>query len=451
MVDIRSWEELHNVRNDLSGTYNLRADLSASSPGYSTYAGPSANGGLGWEPIESGMVGFSGVFNGNGHTISDIVIKRNFGVGLFKYIFNGGLVRNLGIINPQIYYLGTDMYNVGALAGSITTGSTVRQCYVSGGFVNGYKSVGALIGAVGTTTVEECYSYNVQVQSTGPGAMNVGGLIGTTEYGGVVRDSYAEGGIVVGPDYTGGFIGHVNNGDIDRCYAAVNVSGVIPNVGGFIGGVTVGDIDDCFYDAEISGQSDTGKGTPKTTVEMMTLATFTNWDIVIIQNWASEVWAINQGYNYPVLGWQVQELPAVVEKARDAVYIAIQLLKGIPYTNILVRGAWDVDEDISTPSITVYHTNQVATPIAAPGMQDQVVETLQIDCFGASEAQANQLKYAVENIIIDNRRHPGQGLPDGSIFCLLLPGQWINNDVLNQAEGIYRRTTNITFTRFRGA
>ena len=65
-------------------------------------------------------------------------------------------------------------------------------------------------------------------------------------------------------------------------------------------------ITDSFYDNTTSGQSDTGKGTGKTTAQMKTLATFTDtattglstsWDFNSIWN-IDTSGTINDGYPY---------------------------------------------------------------------------------------------------------------------------------------------------------
>ena len=78
------------------------------------------------------------------------------------------------------------------------------------------------------------------------------------------------------------------------------------NRGGLVGTRTGSTITDSFYDATTSGQSDTGKGTGKTTAEMKTLATFTDtattglstsWDFDTIWN-IDNTSTINNGYPY---------------------------------------------------------------------------------------------------------------------------------------------------------
>jgi len=59
-----------------------------------------------------------------------------------------------------------------------------------------------------------------------------------------------------------------------------------------------GAISHSFYDSETTGQSDTGKGEPKATAEMQTLATFTSagWDFSgESANGVDDIWAIVQG------------------------------------------------------------------------------------------------------------------------------------------------------------
>jgi len=71
------------------------------------------------------------------------------------------------------------------------------------------------------------------------------------------------------------------------------VTGAI-TVGGLVG-VNSGTVTSSYYDSETSGQSDTGKGDPKTTAEMKSQTTFVGWDF-------DEVWGIdaeiNDGYPY---------------------------------------------------------------------------------------------------------------------------------------------------------
>jgi hypothetical protein len=81
-------------------------------------------------------------------------------------------------------------------------------------------------------------------------------------------------------------------------YSTGSVVSSNSNRGGLVGRTNgTHTITDSFYNATTSGQSDTGKGTGKTTAEMKTKATFTNWDFNSIWN-IDTSGTINDGYPY---------------------------------------------------------------------------------------------------------------------------------------------------------
>ncbi len=169
---------------------------------------------------------------------------------------------------------------VGSNIGNVSYSSSM-------GHTDGDMHVGGLVGYnIGHVT----NSYAVG-DTTGWG--RVGGLVGSSEE--TISRSYATGN-VSGSQYIGGFIGE-NSGIVSNSYAAGGVSG--SNIGGFAGRNFDGTVENSFYDSDTTGQSDTGKGTPKTTVEMKTQTTFTDagWDF-------DEIWHMVEGYTYPLLQWQ---------------------------------------------------------------------------------------------------------------------------------------------------
>lgn len=101
-----------------------------------------------------------------------------------------------------------------------------------------------------------------------------------------------------------------------------------------------------------------------------------------------------------------------------------------------------------SPSWIIFQTTDVETVDAADGQLDRVDESVQIDCFADSEAKVKNLQYEVERLVALNREDPN-GVGD-NIFSFLWPGGWTNNDALNQAEGLLRRTTTVTLIRHRG-
>ncbi|MHC4507774.1 MAG: GLUG motif-containing protein [Planctomycetota bacterium] len=172
---------------------------------------------------------FTGVFDGNGHTVSNFTYTSTDCVGLFGYIDTPNAhVKDLGLIDPNVESETGRV--VGSLAGRLREG-TITNCYVVGGSVSGADRVGGLIGVTSYGTITNCYAQGVSVS----GADAVGGLIGVTSYG-TITNCYAQGGSVSGTRFeVGGLVGY-NGGLITNCYAQdVSVSGA-DFVGGLLGG-----------------------------------------------------------------------------------------------------------------------------------------------------------------------------------------------------------------------
>jgi len=180
---IWDWHDLDAVRGNLAGSYILMNDLDSATAGYEDLAGPTANGGKGWQPIGflnpwDGIGGFRGTFHGQGHEIHDLFINRpdETYVGLFGVIDEGGVVQNIGVVNADV----TGNLGVGGLLGY--NDGTVSNSY-SAGNVTGEGAVGGLVGVNAEGTVSDSYSAgNVT------GDMGVGGLVGGST--GNVSNSY---------------------------------------------------------------------------------------------------------------------------------------------------------------------------------------------------------------------------------------------------------------------
>ena len=306
---------------------------------------------------------FTGVFDGDGHTISDLTIIGESYLGLFSELGNWdggpyGYINNLGLVDANItgsgscvgglvgasygpvsasYSTGTICgrssvgglvgYNysdqvtrchstacvrgsgqdVGGLVGSVDVAGTVTHCY-STGTVSGNEHVGGLVGSslfyVGyISNLTQCYS-------TGAvnGNASVGGLVGLNECR--VTQCYSTG-AVNGNARVGGLVG-LNVSRVTQCYSTGKVSGS-ENVGGLMGynlwdeWEWPGSVADCFWDIETSGQAESAGGTGKTTAEMQTASTFlgAGWDFVgETANGTEDIWKIAEGLGYPRLAWQ---------------------------------------------------------------------------------------------------------------------------------------------------
>ena len=183
------------------------------------------NGGAGWEPIGNASNSYSGVFQGNGHVISDLSIHRagRF-IGLFGRLGSAGRLVDVGLANVDVrgqFYVGSLVgYSRGTISNSSATGT------VSG--TDGGFSIGGLVG-INDGAIDKSYAKGAVFANDGDGAIGgfAGGNLGT------ISESYATGVVSGGDGSVGGFVGS-NRGMITDCHATGAVSGD-ESVGGFVG------------------------------------------------------------------------------------------------------------------------------------------------------------------------------------------------------------------------
>ena len=184
---------------------------------------------------------FSGNFNGNGHTISNLTVNGPHYCGLFGKLAGAAEVRNLGLVNVSITST-RDL--IGGLVG--VNEGTISYCYSSGS-VNGDSKVGGLAGT-NTGNIFDSYS-----TGTVEGDDYTGGLIGWNE--GTVMKSYSTA-AVNGENYTGGLVGQ-NLYDVYRCYSTGAVTGE-DNVGGLVGFNFAGSTASCYCSGTVTADSNVG-------------------------------------------------------------------------------------------------------------------------------------------------------------------------------------------------
>ena len=183
-----------------------------------------------WESIGTNNTPFTGSFDGNGFTITNITINRTAAYqGLFGYIGTGGMLRNIGIINGNV--IG------GNYTGSVSgyNNGIIQNCYVTGN-VSGSAYTGSVSG-FNNGTIQNCYSI-----SSVSGSNYVSGVAGQNN--GIVQNCYATGKIS-GTNYIGGVVGY-NNGSIRNCTAlnsiittSGSVSASIGRIVGYVSGGTL--------------------------------------------------------------------------------------------------------------------------------------------------------------------------------------------------------------------
>jgi hypothetical protein len=171
----------------------------------------------------------------------------------------------VGLIDSKV----SGSRNVGALVGFIDDAATVSNSYATGS-VSGSSNVGGLVGE------NESAISNGHASSSVSGTSNLGGLVGWNNAG-TISNSYATGG-VSGGNSIGGLVGYNNNGGkVDNTYAMGRVTGSSA-VGGLVGyeGVS-GEVSNGFWNVTTSGRSTSAGGTPLTTAQMQSAASFTGF------------------------------------------------------------------------------------------------------------------------------------------------------------------------------
>ena len=246
---------------------------------------------------------FTGVFDGNGHAIFNLSYNGDAAdVGLFGRVECLGqgepLIKDVTLIDPNVN--AQSGHCAAALCGRLEgglAGATVRGCKVAGGRISGGSdcSVGGVVGH-NAGRIEKCYS-TAEV-CTGNCLGGLVGLNNVFEGTALISDCYS-GGSVSGPArFMAGLVGY-NGGTIENAYSCGQVA-EDPNAGGFVGYDQVGFYSNCFWDSDINpdmngiGNATDPNVAGKSTAEMMTESTFTNWDFV-------EVWGIGENQTYPFL------------------------------------------------------------------------------------------------------------------------------------------------------
>ncbi len=335
-IEIFNWADLDEVRDDLEADYILMNNLDRATAGYQDFAGTEANNGAGWEPIGDADNRFSGSFNGQFYTISDLYINRpnSINQGLFGHVGDDSdstTIENIKLKNPQV--IGDR--GVGSLIGRVTGNSNtlIKRCAAVDGAVEGTGATGGLIGSSNSFQTSPGgdenpfvrYSFSeIDVTYTGGGGGDkFGGLVGCSQKG-TIENSYASGTVSVdGAERVGGLAGCIDlRGKVVNSYSVglVDVTNSL-DVGGLVGnlegpGQNIGTVENSFWDTETSGQSDSAGGTGRTTSEMQDIETFSDagWDIAEVDEVDGEIWQINSGQSYPLLTEAVIFLtPAVID------------------------------------------------------------------------------------------------------------------------------------------
>ena len=203
-TEIRTAQELRQLAeavksglvNPSGVTYTLEADIDLS-----VLDGD-------WEPIGGYGHRFTGIFDGQGHTISGLKITVNpmyEGQGLFGVVSgvdaeHKAQIRNVIVKDVQIT---AGFMCVGSIVGVYDSNTEpLENCAMIGGSVTGENVVGGIVGLNGDGTIQNCY---------------------------------ATGEVTTSGDYAGGIVGRNRDGTVENCYATGRITASGVGVGGIVG------------------------------------------------------------------------------------------------------------------------------------------------------------------------------------------------------------------------
>lgn len=194
-----------------SGNYQLTADITVTAP---------------YGNDITGFTGFTGTFDGNGHTVTLDITASTANVGLFSKLAGGAVVKNV------------------ITAGSVTVDHTNKKSYIGGiaGYANAYEN---------PILIENCK--NTAAIS---GYKAVGGILGQgTNTNGITIYSCANTGTIAGANtQIGGIAGSITaTATIESCYNTGDVNG-FSNVAGIVGSGSSGtslQVKNCYTTGQI--------------------------------------------------------------------------------------------------------------------------------------------------------------------------------------------------------
>ena len=200
-----------------------------------------------WTPIATSASPYTGIFEGQNHTISGLYFKQETSfVGLFSV--NSGKIANVGILDSYFYGQPYKGWQVGGVCGSNTAKGAITNCYNTG-IVRGSETVGGVCGS-NYGTITNCSNKG----NVGEDDDSVGGVSGSN-YGTITNCNNA--GIVSGKSYVGGVCGkNSNGGTVTNCNNTGEVRGTSQYIGGLSGDNDSSSITNCNNTGEVKA---TGK------------------------------------------------------------------------------------------------------------------------------------------------------------------------------------------------
>ncbi len=257
---IMTCEQLAEVDNDLAAHYRLGDYIGCGAENF-----PLARV-MDGSDLDAGFGGFTGVFDGDGYTISyqknvpAEIDDQNY-LGLFGYL-NGATIRDLHIVagweqGPG----GTDVLYGGSFVGSLA-GKAVNTLIINVSASNNIQSANTTGGLVGQMNNSRIVggSFEGSIDATSQS----GGLVGEVSgnYEGdlpAIEQSYTFGSFTAGwgVGNVGGLVGYMTTAEILNSYSQMDVN-AYNNVGGLVGNAIGSSIVNAYASGSVTGNNTVG-------------------------------------------------------------------------------------------------------------------------------------------------------------------------------------------------
>lgn len=178
------------------GNYQLTADITVTAP------------------YGNDITGFTGTFDGNGHTVMLNITASTPNVGLFSKLAGGAVVKNVKVDGTVS---GTE--GVAGIAAQ-ANGATISGCINCAIISATGRNVGGIVGKLQGGTVEKSYNTGAISSSRNRPAVNLGGIVGYIDESATVKNCYNVGEITVTNKATNmaGIAGWCVASTVENCY-----------------------------------------------------------------------------------------------------------------------------------------------------------------------------------------------------------------------------------------
>ena len=338
---INSIEDLDAIRNNLSEEYILQRDLDFNDDAsYDTPSNKTAyTTGSGWLHIGDETTPFTGILQGQQHTIKNLYVNRpaDFVGGLFG-MMDGGVIYQLILENPvvsgyqaaafchtmigeaAIQYCGLINANITGSdsAGGIArnnNGSYLGYCVIIGGTISGSRMAASACAYLGNTGgigyVYDIHSTaNIVQTSSDTGLFRACGGIVAESFGSYISYCLFYGTInaIVGVD-TGGIVGLASYSGILTNLAAASYQNTGNGIIGY--GESLSGSSPNWWDAERSQIYFDTYSFQLNTAQAKDIFTYSSEGVSIAtyENHVDEAWKIDDGISYPILGFMPEPDP----------------------------------------------------------------------------------------------------------------------------------------------